>query len=236
MTGMSFAPASAALIDGLAAVAGLKLDTSELRTAADASLRQVDELITKSSEHLELVRQLERNLDATEGNPLDLGQIPTADELGAELERYLRGQRGDRERDVSDPEDSLRLNRAVTAKPRMPTSAPSPFWRLWTDTASKIPMTISIKNMKDDRNDRHLPAPGDRVRRLSLSSEPGEIDRVQPRRDDFGDLFHLRYRGRLDQLAQAHCVLALVDLAPRVGVVEQPPVALAVLVRRRRRR
>jgi proteasome assembly chaperone (PAC2) family protein len=95
VTGMAFAPASAALVDGLATLASLKLDTSSLVTAADSSLRQVDELITKSSEHLELVRQLERNLDATEGNPLDIGQIPTADELGAELERYLRGERGD---------------------------------------------------------------------------------------------------------------------------------------------
>jgi hypothetical protein len=94
---MTFAPASAALVDGLATLGGLTLDTSDLHTAADASLRQVDELITKSSEHLELVRQLERNLDATEGNPLDLGQIPTADELGAELERYLRGERSDRD-------------------------------------------------------------------------------------------------------------------------------------------
>lgn len=90
VTGMTFAPASAALVEGLATLGGLTFDTTDLHTAADASLRQVDELITKSSEHLELVRQLERNLDATEGNPLDLGQIPTADELGAELERYLR--------------------------------------------------------------------------------------------------------------------------------------------------
>ncbi|MFZ0667257.1 MAG: PAC2 family protein [Acidimicrobiales bacterium] len=95
VTGMSFAPASVALVDGLMSIAGLTLDTTELRTSADASLRQVDELITKSQEHLELVKQLERNLDATEGNPLDLGKIPTADELGAELERYLRGERSD---------------------------------------------------------------------------------------------------------------------------------------------
>lgn len=95
VTGMTFAPASAALVEGLAGLVGLSFDTAPLKTAADASLRQVDELITKSSEHLELVRQLERNLDATEGNPLDLGQIPTADELGAELERYLRGERSE---------------------------------------------------------------------------------------------------------------------------------------------
>jgi hypothetical protein len=105
VTGMAFAPASAALVDGLGTLTGLKLDTADLRTAADASLRQVDELIKKSSEHLELVRQLERNLDATEGNPLDLGQIPTADELGAELERYLRGERGDREKGPSDTDE-----------------------------------------------------------------------------------------------------------------------------------
>jgi hypothetical protein len=108
VTGMAFAPASAALVDGLIALGGLRLDTASLRTAADASLRQVDELITKSAEHLELVRQLERNLDATEGNPLDLGQIPTADELGAELERYLRGERsegGDRGDGLLGPGD-----------------------------------------------------------------------------------------------------------------------------------
>ena len=100
---MTFAPASAAL--GRRSrhhSAGSPSTPLHLRTAADASLRQVDELITKSSEHLELVKQLERNLDATEGNPLDLGQIPTADELGAELERYLRGERTDHRPD-SDP-------------------------------------------------------------------------------------------------------------------------------------
>jgi PAC2 family len=97
VTGMTFAPASAALVEGLSGLTGLEFDMGRLRTAADASLRQVDELINKSTEHLDLVRQLERNLDATEGNPLDVGQMPTADELGAELERYLRGERGERE-------------------------------------------------------------------------------------------------------------------------------------------
>jgi hypothetical protein len=95
VSGMAFPAASAALLDGLAAVAGLALDTAGLHTAADTTRRQVDELIAKSSEHSQLVRQLERNVDATEGNPLDVGQIPTGDELAAELERYLRGERSD---------------------------------------------------------------------------------------------------------------------------------------------
>ena len=93
VAGMAFPAASAALLDGLAALAELTIDTTALHTEADTSLQQVDELISKSSEHSQLVHQLERNLDATEGNPLDLGQIPTGDELAAELERYLRDDR-----------------------------------------------------------------------------------------------------------------------------------------------
>jgi len=95
VSGMAFPAASAALLDGLAAVAGLSLDSSELHTAADTSLRQVDDLIAKSDEHTAMVRQLEHSVDAAEGNPLDIGHLPTGEELAAELERYLRGDRTD---------------------------------------------------------------------------------------------------------------------------------------------
>ena len=37
----------------------------------------------------------ERSVDAAEGNPLDVGTLPTGDELAAELERYLRDERSD---------------------------------------------------------------------------------------------------------------------------------------------
>jgi hypothetical protein len=87
---MPFPPASAALIDGLAAVTGLTFDSGPLHAAADATLSQVDELIARSTDHQEMVRQLESSIDAVEGNPLDIGQVPTGDELAAELERYLR--------------------------------------------------------------------------------------------------------------------------------------------------
>ena len=100
VSGMSFPSASAALLDGLSSVADLALDSTELHTAADSSLRQVDELIAKSSEHTSMVRQLERSVDAAEGTPLDVGTIPTGEELADELERYLRG-----EGDGASPED-----------------------------------------------------------------------------------------------------------------------------------
>lgn len=93
VAGMAFPAASAALLEGLAELAHLSIDTMELHTAADVARSQVDELITKSAEHDALVHQLERNVDAAEGNPLEVGQIPTGDELAAELERYLRDER-----------------------------------------------------------------------------------------------------------------------------------------------
>jgi proteasome assembly chaperone (PAC2) family protein len=93
VAGMAFPAASAALLEGLAEVGRLSIDTIELHTAADVARSQVDELIAKSAEHDSLVHQLERNVDAAEGNPLEVGQIPTGDELAAELERYLRDER-----------------------------------------------------------------------------------------------------------------------------------------------
>jgi hypothetical protein len=95
VSGMSFPSASATLVDGLAAVAGLSLDSSDLHTGADSSLRQVDDLIARSDEHTAMVRQLERSVDEAEGNPLDVGQLPTGEELAAELERYLRDETND---------------------------------------------------------------------------------------------------------------------------------------------
>jgi hypothetical protein len=92
---MAFPAASATLLDGLATVADLSIDSAELHGSGDATLRKVDELIAKSAEHMSMVRQLEHSVDEAEGNPLDVGQLPTGDELAAELERYLRGRRGD---------------------------------------------------------------------------------------------------------------------------------------------
>ena len=71
------------------------MDSTALHKAADASLQQVDDLIAKSAEHTAMVRQLERSVDAAEGNPLDVGTLPTGEEIAAELERYLRDERSD---------------------------------------------------------------------------------------------------------------------------------------------
>jgi predicted ATP-grasp superfamily ATP-dependent carboligase len=89
---MAFPEASAALVDGLAQLAGLSFETAELRHAADASRRQVDEVIASNREHVEMVRKLELAVDTSEGNALGIETMPSGDELAAELEKFLRGE------------------------------------------------------------------------------------------------------------------------------------------------
>ncbi len=92
VSAMPFPAASAALVDGLDAVSGLTFDTAELRTAGDDARRQVDELVAPNRDHQAMVRKLEEAIDATEGNALGLDELPSGDELAAELERFLRDE------------------------------------------------------------------------------------------------------------------------------------------------
>lgn len=91
---MPFPGAAVVLLDGLAAVSGLVIDSDVLTEAAEAARAKVDELIGQSREHLAMVRQLERSLDELEWEPRPFEQsdVPSGDEIAAELERYLRGQ------------------------------------------------------------------------------------------------------------------------------------------------
>lgn len=92
VSAMPFPLASAALVDGLASLSGLVLDSRDLRAAGDRARGQVDELIAGNAEHLSMVRKLEEAIDSSEGNALGLDEVPSADELAAELERFLRGE------------------------------------------------------------------------------------------------------------------------------------------------
>ena len=93
VSAMPYPEASAALIEGLCAVTGAVLDSSSLRDSAAASRRQVDELIGANPDHLEMVRRLEAALDSEEVPPVVLDvDVPTGDEIAAELEQFLRGE------------------------------------------------------------------------------------------------------------------------------------------------
>jgi hypothetical protein len=80
---MPYPEASAVLLEGLTSTTGIAVDTDELRRAADTRRAHLDELIANSEEHVALVRELEAQVDA---------DIPSGDELAAEVERFLRGE------------------------------------------------------------------------------------------------------------------------------------------------
>ena len=88
---MPYPQAAAALIDGLARIAGLTLDASHLRASADEARQRVDDLVTNNPEHSSMVEQLEEAADEVEGTSLG-EELPSGDELAAELERFLRGE------------------------------------------------------------------------------------------------------------------------------------------------
>ena len=90
---MPFPAASIALLEGLAEIASLSVSTENLRETAETGLQQVDELIAQSTEHLDMVRQLEEQYGEDEDSPIVTDTvIPSGDEIAAELERYLRGE------------------------------------------------------------------------------------------------------------------------------------------------
>ncbi|HWE56956.1 MAG TPA: PAC2 family protein [Acidimicrobiales bacterium] len=93
LAAMPYPAASAALLDGLARLAEIEIDTGTLQAAAAASSQQIAQLIAASEEHTALVRQLEEQHDSEmPAESADFGDIPSGDEIAAELERFLRGE------------------------------------------------------------------------------------------------------------------------------------------------
>ncbi len=93
---MVFPGAAVVLLDGLAALSGLVIDSQVLSDPAEAARQKVDEAISQSREHQTMVRQLERSVDELEGEPLAFEGLDSmsGDDIAAELERYLRGEHG----------------------------------------------------------------------------------------------------------------------------------------------
>ena len=94
--------AAAALLDNVAAATDLVLPTTALHAAAERTRAELDEQVAASPEVAEVVRALEKQYDtylATRGEEAGGADLlagrrgfPTADELGAELERFLADQ------------------------------------------------------------------------------------------------------------------------------------------------
>lgn len=91
-------PAAAlALLEGLSAFTGLHVGTEELQAEAARLRTRLDELVAANPEHQAMVHQLEVQWDAEEsGTPPLAAEVGpgAADELAAEIERFLRDQGG----------------------------------------------------------------------------------------------------------------------------------------------
>jgi len=92
-----FPAAAAALVRQISQVSGLVLPTTALDEAAARTRTEIDEQVAQSAEVQEVVTALEEQYDsyvAGQGRSLLAGdaQMPSADELGAELERFLAEQ------------------------------------------------------------------------------------------------------------------------------------------------
>jgi hypothetical protein len=92
--------AAETLLTSVSRATGLLLPTDALRSSADGVRQDLDRQIAQNEEAAGLVRALEEQYDAftrgrsSSGNLLaaQTGPLPTADELGAELERFLAEQ------------------------------------------------------------------------------------------------------------------------------------------------
>lgn len=85
---MAYPAASLALIEAVEDLTGLSLDVGDLAKDAVSTAQRIDELVQGNEEHAAMVHALELQVDATPA-PEDL---PSGDELAAELEKFLRDQ------------------------------------------------------------------------------------------------------------------------------------------------
>ncbi|MDP5185465.1 PAC2 family protein [Blastococcus sp. BMG 814] len=94
----TYPAASLTLLEHLEQLTGLRLPTESLREAADLHRTEVDAQIARSADNLAVVAALEQQYDsftaAREGTDLlgGAGEVPSAEEIGAEFERFLADQ------------------------------------------------------------------------------------------------------------------------------------------------
>ena len=101
----TYPAASLTLLEHLERLSGLHVPTETLREAAEANRTEVDEQIGRSSENTAVVAALEEQFDSFTAARDDTGllgfggEMPSGEELGAQIERFLAEQDGDRPTD-----------------------------------------------------------------------------------------------------------------------------------------
>lgn len=95
---MAYPAASAALLDGIRDVTGVDIAAEQVRREAVLQRGRLDALVNGNDEHRAMLAQLEQAYDEAQaeadkaGFGLDPNDLPSGDELAAELEKFLRDQ------------------------------------------------------------------------------------------------------------------------------------------------
>lgn len=93
--GTPYPDAALALLEELGNLTGVRIAIGGLRENGKIAREQIQAMIENSAEHSAMVRQLEEQHDAEMGlSATEFTNLPTGDELAAELEKYLRGEGG----------------------------------------------------------------------------------------------------------------------------------------------
>jgi predicted ATP-grasp superfamily ATP-dependent carboligase len=87
--------ATLALVERTTALLASPLTTTDLEIAAASYERQITEVVEADEDVRDYVQRLERDDDEAGPEPIDEASLPSGDALAAELERYLREQRGE---------------------------------------------------------------------------------------------------------------------------------------------
>jgi hypothetical protein len=92
----AYPPAAEALLEAVTSAAGLRIPVEALAEASTEARTTIGTLVAQSEEVGQLVRSLEEQYDAfmasREGSLAATGPLPSAEEIGAELERFLAEQ------------------------------------------------------------------------------------------------------------------------------------------------
>lgn len=91
---MAYPPATLALLNGVREATGVSIPAPDLAGLAVAQRERIDQLVAGNAEHAAMVRQLEEVYDTLgdEALPQPGAELPSADDLAAEIEQFLRGE------------------------------------------------------------------------------------------------------------------------------------------------
>lgn len=82
--------AAAALLRRISELTDITVDLSELDEAGERAVRRIDAAVAANPQHKQIVDALEKHIESMEASRAD--DLPSGDDLAAELQRFLDGQ------------------------------------------------------------------------------------------------------------------------------------------------